>query len=123
MTAVAITVGIVGLLYILVVQWSFQRQLMPLVQYRARIWGSIFLVLLMGLMVCCADMVSQPSVMGSPFTAMLSFGGYVLVMCLLLIGMVACALIDLRESLKNYVEAQRELLRGGKDIKVKKPNE
>ncbi len=123
MTAIAITVGIVGLLYILVVQWSFQRHMMSLVQYRARVWGSVCLVLLMALLVWCSKLVTEPAVIGSPLTALLSFGIYVLVMCLLLIGMLACAVIDLRESLKNYVDAQRELLRGSKDICGKKPND
>lgn len=112
MTAIATTVGILSLLYLLVIQWSYQRGMLTKVQYRARLWGSICLSLTMGLIIFQADLVPKPAEFGSPVTVAARFGAYMLVMCLLLMGMVVCAMIDIRETMKAYIQAQRNLLKG-----------
>lgn len=123
MTAVAITVGVLSLLYLLVVQWSFRREMLTVPQYRARMCGTICLSILMALIIWRADLVPKPAELGSPVTAVARFGGYMLAMCVLLMVMLACALIDIRESLKAYIQAQRDLLRGHLNSQETKPGE
>ena len=110
MIAVAVTVAIVSLLYIIVIHWSYKRHMISVTQYKARTIGCVCIAVTMALMIFKQDITGHPRQVGTPITSITRLVLYMLAICVMVFGMVISAVVDMRESLKAYVKAQRELL-------------
>lgn len=124
MNAVAATVAIVSLLYIIVIHWSYKRQMISATQYKARTLGCVCIAITMTLMIFKHDITGHPRQMGMPYASITRLVFYMLAICVMVFGMVISAVVDMRESLKAYVKAQRDLLtQYHPQTQGKKPNE